>query len=892
MSRRTNRLAARARHLDARPRPELERLEDRCLLNADPLTVVAGHAADRILVGYDDGSSAVFEVGDGTTATAALDAYKAQAGVAYAELDYTVSIALTPNDTSYGQLYGLNNTGQTIQGQVGTIDADIDAPEAWDQTTGSVKVVVGVIDTGIDYRHPDLYLNIWINQDEIPTAVRANLTDVDSDGVITFYDLNNAVNQGAGKITDRNANGRIDGGDLLFTTANGGWADGVDQDPFSTRGINYSYIDDLVGWNFVANTNNPLDDNGHGTHVAGTIGAIGNNGVGVAGVNWRSSLAALKFLGASGSGSLSGAVLSVDYAVGNGMDLTNNSWGGGGYSTTLYNAINNARLADQLFVAAAGNAGTNIDASPSYPASYNLANVVAVAATDNRDNLAGFSNYGATTVDIAAPGVNILSTTPNGGYAYFSGTSMASPHVAGAAALILAKDPTLTYAQVVSRLTGAGNFDPPNASLSGKVATGRLNVHKALPGDSPPSFDSGPRVVAAAILGSTTSVSGIRLTFSEAVNASTFNTSDLTAFTGFTPTNLAVSQVNATTFDVTFTAVTTAGSYSFRVGPNLTDTATPGNLMNQDNDTVNGEANDYATVQFNVSSAPATLRFTNDTDYAIRDYTTTTSPISVTQTGTITDVNVEVTLTHTYVGDLRLRLIAPDGTIRTLFYYHGGGGDNMTATVFDDEAGTSITAGAAPYAGSFRPYNALSPLDGKSITGTWRLQVYDGAGADIGTLRSWSIIFTTSGGGAGGQSIGESSPADEPLAGPDLGRLADPVVETPALATPILAPVVGEVLVAPVVERALPTFTATVTPSLGDDAGLAIGLLAGAVREERVATAEEPAFEPTAPTDELFAGPVFLAEPVPLDFGTDTAETRAEASDECFAPDLVEEVAI
>src|SRR5262249_51613619 len=197
-------------------------------------------------------------------------------GVAFAEPDYQVSAAVIPNDPSFSSLYGLNNTGQTG----GLNDADIDAPEAWDITKGSTKTVVGVIDTGIDYTHIDLYQNVWINQGEIPLAVKAVLQDIDGDGLITFRDLNDSRNQGAGKITDLDGDGRITAADILKPTSQGGWADGINEDGNTNSTGTISYTDDLVGWNFVSNTNNPFDDNGHGTHVSGTIGAMGNNGTG------------------------------------------------------------------------------------------------------------------------------------------------------------------------------------------------------------------------------------------------------------------------------------------------------------------------------------------------------------------------------------------------------------------------------------------------------------------------------------------------------------------------------------------------------------------------------------------------------------------------------------
>src|SRR5262245_14956989 len=227
-------------------------------------------------------------------------------------------IDVLPNATSFGTQWGLNNTGQNS----GKADADIDAPEAWDVTTGSSKNVVAVIDTGIDYRHLDLYRNIWINQAEIPTAIRSKLIDTDGDGLITFWDLNDSRNQGTGKITDLNKNGYIDAGDILKPASQGGWSDGTDQD-------GDGFVDDLVGWNFVNNTNDPLDDNDHGTHVSGIIGATANNGAGVAGIDWHVQLMAIKTIGASGTGLPSDAVAGLNFAVAHGAFVANNSYDGG-----------------------------------------------------------------------------------------------------------------------------------------------------------------------------------------------------------------------------------------------------------------------------------------------------------------------------------------------------------------------------------------------------------------------------------------------------------------------------------------------------------------------------------------------------------------------------------
>lgn len=298
----------------------------------------------------------------------------------------------------------------------GTADADIDAPEAWDMATGSTTVRVGVIDTGIDLTHPDLAANIWINPNEI-----------------------------AGNSIDDDANG---------------------------------YVDDIRGWDFINEDNNPSDDHGHGTHCSGIIGGVGNNAQGVSGVCWQVSIVGLKFLNANGSGATSDATEATIYATGIGVNLTSNSWSGGGYSQALKDAIDAADAAGILFIAAAGNSGTDNDANPSYPSGFTSANIIAVTATDRTDAKASFSNFGATTVDLAAPGVAILSCARGGGFATLSGTSMATPHVAGACALLWSFRPELTNHNVKDILLGSVD---QISSMSRKVLSdGRLNIHKAL----------------------------------------------------------------------------------------------------------------------------------------------------------------------------------------------------------------------------------------------------------------------------------------------------------------------------------------------------------------------------------------------------------------------------
>ncbi|MEG4278409.1 FG-GAP-like repeat-containing protein [Microcoleus sp. MON1_C1] len=338
------------------------------------------------------------------------------------ELNYLLSINSVPNDPQFDQLWGLNNTGQTG----GTPDADIDAPEAWDIQRGSKNVVVAVIDTGVDYTHQDLAANMWTNLREI-----------------------------AGNDIDDDENG---------------------------------YIDDVRGYDFVNNDRDPMDDKGHGTHVAGTIGAVGNNNIGVVGVSQNVSIMPLKF-NFDGLGSTSDAVRAVDYATKKGAKVINASFSGGSYSQAMFNAIGDANNKGVLFIAAAGNGPSNNDSLPSYPANYDLPNVISVAATNDVDQLSGFSNYGENTVDLGAPGGtgavfpggdkrDIRSTLPNNQYGWIPGTSQAAPHVAGAAALLLAQNPSLTVTELKNILMTTTD---PLPSLQGKtVSGGRLNLRKAL----------------------------------------------------------------------------------------------------------------------------------------------------------------------------------------------------------------------------------------------------------------------------------------------------------------------------------------------------------------------------------------------------------------------------
>jgi subtilisin family serine protease/subtilisin-like proprotein convertase family protein len=621
----------------------------------------------------------------------------------------------------------------------GIQDADIDAPEAWNINTGTRRTIVAVIDTGVDYNHQDLAANMWRNAGEIA-------------------------------------------------------GDGIDND-------GNGYADDIYGYDFANNDADPFDDQGHGTHVAGTIGAVGNNGIGITGVNWNTQIMALKFLGADGSGSTAGAISALNYAVRMDANLSNNSWGGGGSSSLLSQAINNARTAGHIFVAAAGNSGQNNDLTPNYPSNYNFDNVVAVAATDNKDVLASFSSYGATTVDIAAPGVGILSTLPNNSYGSYSGTSMATPHVSGAIALIWDQNPTFTYQQVIAKLYSSVD---KIAGLNGKVATGgRLNIGNALNGNTtnpPPADLAGAKILTSEAIGiNSGAITGFKVKFSEAIQVSTLTAASikvnspsgsLLTVSGIT----AVAGSNNTEFTFNIARSSNSGIYTIKVGPNVLDLT--GNKMNQDGDTINGElTQDVYSASFTQTSS-TTFNFYNTTSSAIRDFTKTVSYITINQDITITDLNVAINVTHTYDSDLIISLKSPTGVVSTLSYRRGGSGDNFASTIFDDEATKAISSGIAPFKGSFKPETLLSAFDGLNSRGVWTLTVEDKATYDTGSLKNWAISLTGANRLAttvrkfdGEATPVADAPAAEPIALPSKGLdCPQSGIESPAPSANLQAP--------------------------------------------------------------------------------------------------------
>ena len=587
-----------------------------------------------------DGRLSVMELSNVKPA-AAIKALQDHPAVEYAEFNYIVSATATPNDPSYGSLWGLHNTGQSG----GTADADIDAPEAWDIATGSDSVIIAVIDTGVDYTHPDLVDNMWVNPNEIA-------------------------------------------------------GDGIDNDG---NGV----IDDVYGFSAYNNNGDPMDGHNHGTHVAGTIGATGNNGAGVVGVNWNVSIIGCQFLSPSGSGSTADAIECVDYMtnlkVNHGIDIkaTNNSWGGGGFSQALKDSIDAAGDAGILFIAAAGNASSNNDSSPHYPSSYTSDAVMAIASTDRNDNMSSFSSYGATSVDMGAPGSSILSTVRNGGYSTYSGTSMATPHVAGAAGLVWSINPALSPVEMKQLLMDSGD---PISPLDGRTVSGtRLNVHQALiDADPAPSFTFSVTPSSAEVNAGETAT----YTFSVGAIADWSGDIALSLDGDLASASLSTSSAqpgDSFTLTVPTAADTPWGDYNF---------------------TVTGTSGDITKTQgVSLSVLPVGMEdrtYPGGPGGAIPDSNSTgySSTMTITDDATIFDSSTYVKITHTWIGDLVITLTSPAGTVATLHNREGGSSDNID-----------------------KSYSSAA-FNGENTAGDWTLKVVDLAYWDLGTLDDWNVTLT------------------------------------------------------------------------------------------------------------------------------------------------------
>jgi subtilisin family serine protease len=410
------------------------------------------------------GAVQVVQLRAGLSVTQALAAFRQSGLIEFAEPDFLLQALIRPNDYRYPDQWNMNNTG--IYG--GVPGADIMAEQGWDLQRDAGGIIVAVIDSGVRFTHEDLAPNMWVNPGE---------SGLDA--------------LGRDKRTNR-----------LDDDGNG-------------------YVDDVHGMNVLNGSGNPMDDWGHGTHVAGIVGAMGNNTVGVAGVAWRVKIMACKFITASAQYSVSDAITCLEYARVNGARIVTASWGGYAFtSQALRDEIALLRNQGIILAAAAGNDNNDNDTMPLYPASYDFDNIVAVAATDRTDTRAGWSNYGALTVDLGAPGAPVYSTWggSDSDYRYNDGTSMAAPHIAGTCALLWARFPSETHQQIIQRILSSVD---PLVSLAGRTRSGgRLNLAAALgsggttPPPTPPPSPTAPPAPSG-LSASATSASEIALAWTD-----------------------------------------------------------------------------------------------------------------------------------------------------------------------------------------------------------------------------------------------------------------------------------------------------------------------------------------------------------------------------------------
>jgi subtilisin-like proprotein convertase family protein len=432
-----------------------------------------------------------------------------------------------------------------------------------------------------------------------------------------------------------------------------------------------------------------------------------------------------------------------------GATISNNSWTSSVYDAMLEAGIRNAGLVGHIYVAAAGNSGKNIDTNKVYPASYNLDNVIAVAGLDSNNRLTNWSNFG-NTVDIAAPGASIYSTLPGNRYGYLSGTSMATPFVTGAIALVRDLNPNWSASQVIQQVVSTADKLPTITKIPG----GRLNLGKALltstppdPGPPPPADVLGAWVTGIAAISGNNRLTGIRVSFSEAISGSSFDLSDIVQLSGpagsITPTAIQPVAGSTTQFDVLFAPQSQTGSYVITLGTDILDLA--GNPLNQNNNGINGEVpGDYfsgsvnytATNQYSGANMPGSI-----IDFSVNQY-----PLTVPDATLIGGMQVQINLSHGWMSDLVIKLRSPQGTEILLANRRGGGGKGYNNTIFDSSATKSILQGTGLFAGTFRPEQSLTAFQGQSTQGTWYLIIEDKVRGDSGTLHNWSITFTGSAG--------------------------------------------------------------------------------------------------------------------------------------------------
>ncbi len=675
-----------------RPPPAFDALEDR-------VTPSAAYAPDRLLVTFSQvvpEATRAAELRDtaGVVSIAAI-------GFGLYSVDLREGHSLPAAQSKLAALSGVQSVAPDAKLAPDSTPNDpnfgnqdwlraLGAPAAWNVSTGTGQTIVAVIDSGIDVTHPDLAGNLWTNPGEVA------------------------------------GNGRDDDGD--------------------------GYIDDVHGVNFVTNTGDPSDTLGHGTHVAGIVGAVGNNGVGGSGINPHAKIMPLKFIGPDG-GVTSNAVRAVNYAVAHGAKVINESWGGSGYDAPLADAIARAAQAGVVVVNSAGNYASNNDAAPFYPANYTTQfdNVVSVAAANAAGRLTNYSNFGATTVTLAAPGDNVSSTLPGGRYGLLSGTSMAAPMVSGAISLLWDVHPDWTYRQVLAKLRASVDLD---ASLVGKTATGgRLNLARLLdaPANPPPVAPpvapiSPPAAPPQSVVSA--SFAGARAGQFDRVYVAFAGPTDPGTLAGAVTVTgpagaIGVSAVvpvggsNNTRFTLLFSRNQSAGGvYTLKVGAFTTSVA-----LNAA--PVAPPASPPAVPPVSPpASPPAGGRATYEAGVprAILAQRTTRVEIFVAGTQTVRDLAVTLDAAHGRVSDLSVRLTAPDGRKVTLFNRRGALGANLTGTTFRDGAAALATA-AAPFVGSYRPEQPLSLFNGMNARGVWVVEIFDLAAGVSGTLNRASLSF-------------------------------------------------------------------------------------------------------------------------------------------------------